>query len=252
MVVEFGTGVLFGSPLSSSGNTPANPTPVRFGVLQEATVDFKADLKKLYGQSQFPVATARGKFDVSVKAKVALFDPTMLQQLYFAQTQTSGYALIADQEAQTVSSNAAVVLNTPVLTDWGLQYANGVTLIRDSVNVSVAPSGPGHYTGPNLTSGKYNLNTGDNNQQVRASYTYNSTAGATIAIANQLMGYAPEIAMFFYARFRNKYVAVTLNDVTLGQVSIPSKLEDFWIVDIDGSANADVNGNVGALAMDLA
>lgn len=252
MNVQFGTGVLLGSPLSSSGNPPGSPTPVRFGVIQEAMIDFKADLKKLYGQSQFPVATARGKFDVSVKAKVALFDPTMLQQLYFAQTQTSGYALISDLEAQTVSSNAAVVSNIPILTDWGVQYANGQTVIRDSTNVVVAPTGVGHYTGPNLTSGKYNFNTGDNNQQVRISYTYNSTAGATIAIANQLMGYAPEIAMFFYDRFRGKYLAVTLNDVTLGQISIPSKLEDFWITDIDGSANADVNGNIGALAMDLA
>src|SRR5215472_16810835 len=141
MVIEFGTGVLYGVPLSTSGNTPPSPTPVRFGVIQEATVDSKADLKKLYGQQQFPVATARGKFDVTVKAKVALFDPTMLQQLYFAQTQTTGYALVVDGEAQTVSSNAVVVLNIPILTDWGIQYANGQTLIRDSTNVQVAPTG---------------------------------------------------------------------------------------------------------------
>ena len=69
----------------TAGNLPVDPTPFQFGVLQEATVDFKADLKKLFSQYQFAVATARGKIDVSLKSKLAVFDPSMLNQLYFAQ-----------------------------------------------------------------------------------------------------------------------------------------------------------------------
>ena len=72
MVIEFGSGVLFAKPVA--GNQPTDPTPFKFGVLQEVTVDFKADLKKLYGQYQLAVATARGKLDVTLKGKLAVFD----------------------------------------------------------------------------------------------------------------------------------------------------------------------------------
>jgi hypothetical protein len=244
--IQFGSGVLFGSPLTTSGNTPTNPTPVRWGIIQEATVDFKADLKKLYGQNQFPVATARGKFDVTLKAKLALFDLIMYNQLYFAQTQTSGYNLVVDGEPQTVTANVATVSHIPIVTDWGVQYNNGQTFIK-------VASGPlaGQYSGPNLTTGVYTFNSADNTQIVKISYQYFVNVGATISIANQLMGYAPEVAMLLYAKFRNKFLAVQLNDVTLGQVSIPTKLEDFWIVDVDGSANADASGNIGAISLDL-
>jgi hypothetical protein len=39
-----------------------------------STVDFKADLKKLFGQYQMAAATARGKLEVNCKAKLAVFD----------------------------------------------------------------------------------------------------------------------------------------------------------------------------------
>ena len=50
--IQFGTGVLFGLP--NAGNTATNPTPYQFGTLQEVSVDFKADLKKLSDKASFP------------------------------------------------------------------------------------------------------------------------------------------------------------------------------------------------------
>jgi len=70
-------------------------------------------------------------------------------------------------------------------------------------------------------------------------------------LANQLMGTAPELKMLLYNRFRNKYLAIELNDVTLGSMNVPTKLEDFWISDFDGSANADASNVLGKLMMDL-
>jgi len=250
--IQFGTGVLFGNPVL--GNLPASPTPYKFGVLQEVTVDFKADLKKLFGQRQFPVATARGKIEVTIKGKIAATDISMLNQLYFAQVQSQGYNLMVDGEAQTASSNAVSVLHTPIVEDWGLIYSGtGQAFIKDSSNAAVAVTVAGHYTGPNLVSGKYTLNSADNNALVKVSYTYfnNVTTGATITLANQLMGYAPELSAFLYNQFRNKYLALELNDVTLGGLSIPTKLEDFWMLDFDGSANVDASDNLGKIMADL-
>lgn len=210
-------------------------------------MDFKSDLKKLFGQSQFAVATARGKVNVDIKGKLAVFDPNMLNQLMFAQPATTGYNLIVDGEQKTVSAAAATVTNTPIVEDWGVQYRNtGQQLIK-------VPSAPavGQYSGPNLATGVYTFASGDNTNVVAISYTYAVNTGVTITMNNQLMGYAPELAMLLYNKFRNKYLAVELNDVTLGTISIPTKLEDFWIADFDGSANTDASNTLGKLMMDL-
>lgn len=247
MNIQFGSGVLFAKP--SAGNQPVLPSPFKFGVLQEATVDFKGDLKKLFGQYQFPVATARGKLECNVKGKLAVFDIAMLNQLYFAQTQTVGYTLIVDGEAHTISAGATTVSNTPIVEDWGV--LNALTGQQFIYNSNAAALTVGEYS-VNLTSGAYSFNTTDNGTAVKVSYTYTvNNTGGTIQLANQLMGYAPELTMLLYNRFRNKYLAIELNDVTLGSLSIPTKLEDFWIMDFDGSANADASNNLGKLMADL-
>ena len=64
----FGAGVLFGTPTTDAyGNALSNPTPIQFGVAQEASVDISFDTKQLYGQNQFPVAIGRGKGKASGK-----------------------------------------------------------------------------------------------------------------------------------------------------------------------------------------
>jgi hypothetical protein len=244
MNIQFGSGVLFGKP--TAGNEAPNPTPYKFGVLQEANVDFKGDLKKLFGQYQFPVATARGKLEVNIKGKLAVFDINMLNQLFFAQTQAAGYNLVADPELHTVSAGAATASNVPVVVDWGVQ--NKLTGLQFT-NVVTAPLA-GQYS-VNLTTGVYTFNAADNGTQVNISYTYSVNAGSTITLVNQLMGYAPELTMMLYNRFRNKYLAIQLNDVTLGSIAIPTKLEDFWIMDFDGAANADITNTLGILMADL-
>ena len=249
MVIEFGTGVLFGKP--TAGNQPTNPTPFKFGVLQEVTVDFKADLKKLYGQLQMAVATARGKLDCTIKGKIAVFDPNMLNQLYFAMNQTSGYQLIVDGEAHTVNSttNTATVTNTPIVTEWGVSDTNTGQSFIDVGTVG-SLSAISQYA-VNLTSGVYSFFGADGGRAVSISYTYQVTTGSTITITNQLMGYAPELQMFLYNKFRNKYLALNLNNVTLGSINIPTKLEDFWMSDFDGSADASISNTLGQLMLDL-
>ncbi len=247
--IQFGTGVLFGTP--KAGNLPVLPTPFKFGILQECNVDFKGDLKKLFSQYQMPVATARGKLNVDIKGKLALWDLAMLNQLFFAQAQTPGYNLIFDgalNPALIVNATTITVANIPIVEDRGVQYrATGQDFIFQP---NVAALVAGEYS-VNLTSGVYTFASGDNGQGVSASYTYFVNSGITVTLNNQLMGYAPEISMFLYNKFRNKYLAIELNDVTLGGITVPTKLEDFWIFDFDGSANADAANVIGTLMADM-
>jgi hypothetical protein len=253
MNIQFGSGVLFGIP--TAGNTAVNPTPTRFGILQDCQVTFKGDLKKLYGQHQFAEATARGKVDVMVKGKIATLDPNMLNQLYFGQASATGVNRIIDGESHTPAASVAPTKATAgvLLTDYGVQnYDTGLNMVK----VAAAPT-VGEYsftqatTGGTPTAAAYVFNAAETASKVLLSYLYpDATNGVTISLANQLQGYAPVIRGLLYSNFRGKYFGLELNACTMGQISIPSKQEDFWISDFDMDCNVDASGNLGSIYAD--
>jgi hypothetical protein len=250
MNIQFGTGVLFGLP--NAGDLAVNPTPYQFGTLQEVTVDFKADLKKLYGQSQFPVAKARGKIDVTAKGKIATQDPSMLNQLYFGQVQTPGMTIMAVNEAFTIGSGSPPVETYTVVNAATVQIDYGVINATTGAQMQKVTGTPatGQYA---VNDGTYTFASADAGTLVSISYTYSSTTrGGTITLTNQLMGYAPEFRAFLFNEFRGKYYGIELNSCTMGSVSIPTKQEDYWMSDIDFDAGVDAAGELGKIYADLA
>lgn len=246
-LLEFGTGVLYGEP--NSGNLPANPTPIRL-LLQEVSVEFKGDLKKLWTQSQFPIAKARGKVDVTGKAKICSFEPQPINQLFFAQTQAAGMLVPIDRELNTISGTTVTVTNAANFDkDNGVQYTTGPTPGQILLKVASAPT-LGQYA-VNSTSGVYTFNASDNAVQVAISYTYtNSTRGSTITLNNQLMGFAPEFRADIFNTFRSKVWGLRLNSCVMGQWTFPSKLEDFWVSDCTFDASTDSADVLGKLFAD--
>lgn len=247
MIVQFGSGVVFAKPVA--GNEPTDPTPYRVPILQDVTVDFKGELKKLWGQYQVALAVARGKVNVDIKGKFAAFDPNMLNQLYFAQNAVPGYDVIVDGEEHTVTGNVVTATHTPLTDDWGVTNEATGEQYMNVGNVDSITGGAQYAL--NTTSGLYTFDNSEDTAVLKVSYTYNqNTTGTTIQITNELMGYAPELAFLLYNTFRGKYLALRLNSVTLGGVTLPTKLDDFWISDFDGTATADVSNNVGKLMAD--
>jgi hypothetical protein len=249
MNIQFGSGVLYGYP--NSGNLPTNPTPYRFGVLQDAQVDFKGDLKKLYGQKQFPVAKARGKIDVTVKAKLAVLDPNLLNQLYFAQAGATGITLVADGEAQNVPANTpfTVTVNnaSTFVTDYGVQYASTQ---QQLTKVTGTPS-VGQYAVS--STGVYTFAAADEGAAMLVSYTYTApTRGETITLTNQLLGYAPNFRALLYNTTQGKFIGLELFNCTASEISLPTKQEDFWIVDFNFDASTDSTDTLGKLYADVA
>jgi hypothetical protein len=249
MNVQFGSGVLFLRP--TAGNLATNPTPYRPGVLQEASLDFKGDHKKLFGQKQFAVATARGKIEIDGKAKLAVFDAGMLSHLYFGQNASSGLTKISDQEGPTAIPTTpfqiTVAQSATYVRDYGVQFSDGTQLIK----VASAPAA-GQYSVVETGGGKgvYTFASADNvsAKSVLISYSYTlAGVGQSLPIQNQLMGYAPEVEMFLYNNFRTNFFGIKLNDCTLIQVGVPTKQEDFWLVDITWAANADATDAIGAI-----
>lgn len=245
---QFGSGVFFGVP--NAGNLATNPTPLQFGILQEVQIDFKADLKKLFGQNQFPVAKARGKIDVTAKGKIAALDPLFFSQLYFGQPTTTGVSRPAYNESHT---RAASVTPTNITASIDLGVINGTTGLP-MTKVASAPA-VGQYsftpysaTGP--TDAAYTFNASETAVTVLLNYQWPDTTGTTLEIQNQLMGYAPEFQALLYNDFRGSLFALQLNSCILGSLSIPTKNEDFWVSDFDLDASTDASGILGYIYSD--
>lgn len=250
MNLQFGAGLVYGKP--TAGNLPTNPTPVRL-LLQEVSVEFKGDLKKLWAQEQMPIAKARGKMDVTGKAKIVNYEPAPINQLFFAQTQAAGMVVPVDRELHSIPSSAAftiTVTNAGTFDqDNGVQFTSGPTAGAQLTLVESAVA-TGQYM-VNTTSGVYTFAAADNSLGVAISYTYtNSSRGQTITLTNQLMGYAPEIAMDVFNTFRNKVLGIRLYSVVFGSWTFPSKLEDFWVSDVSFDASTDASDSLGKIFAD--
>ena len=50
--------------------------------------------------------------------------------------------------------------------------------------------------------------------------------------------------------FRNELFLLKLNACTMGMTRVPTKQEDFWVQDIDFSANTDATDTLGLIYAD--
>lgn len=254
---QFGSGVLYGIP--NAGNLAANPTPMQFGILQEVAIDIKGDLKKLYGMSQFPLAKARGKIDITGKGKIASLDPMFYSQLYFGQPTAAGVQRPVFNEPATAASSVnpgQVTANK----DLGVIITGGTGLSAGTQMTAIASGTP--------TTGEYKFTPYNSTGPVSAAYVFaaadvtagltvalnyqwpDTTHGVTLTINNELMGWAPEFQAILYNNFRGNLFAVQLNSCVMGQLSIPTKQEDFWVSDFDFDASADAAGILGYIYAD--
>lgn len=244
-IIEFGSGLLYGTP--TSGNLPTNPTPFRL-LLQEVSIDFKGDLKKLHTLYQLPISVARGKLDVTGKAKIVDFQPALINQLFWAQTSTVGMEIPVFNELDFIPSTSTFTITVTngatFAQDHGVVYATGVNA-GQSLLANTTAGAAGYYS-VNVTSGVYTFASTDSARAVYIDYTYtNATRGQTLAISAQLMGYAPVCTMDVWGTFRGKYLGIRLNACTLGSWTYPTKLEDYWMSDVNFDANLDASQNLG-------
>jgi hypothetical protein len=233
----FGVGFLFATPPG------ANATPLRFGALQDVTVDFSFETKALYGSSQFALEQARGKGKIDIKAAIGRVDPNLFNTIFFGQAATSGESLNSIDEAGVIASGAVTVANAGTFTqDLGVY---NVTAGLYMTRVASSPSG-NQYA---VAAGVYSFGSALNGNTVRISYVYSSSAtGTKLAFTNQPMG----ANVVFSATLVNQYAGVggkkslfmTFPAVQAGKLSMPLKLDDFTMTSLDMAAQDDGTGNV--------
>ena len=247
MELGFGTGILYGIPLTdAAGNAISNGTPVQFGQLQDIAIDLSFDEKMLYGASQFPIAVGRGKGKLEGKAKTANFNAAMIGSLFFGLTPSAGIRAVAMNQANSVPGSVAYTITpTPPstgtwVTDLGVLYQNtGLPLTK----VASAPA-LGQYS---VSAGVYTFASADANAAVLISFEYTATSTAgpkSLQVTNQLMGYAPVFSAELNMSYLGKNLFFRFPNCIASKFTFPLKNDDFTIPEFDFSVFADATNTV--------
>jgi hypothetical protein len=242
---SFGVGFLFATPPG------ANPTPTRFGRLQDVSVDFSYDNKLLYGSNQYALEQARGKAKIDLKATVGVVDPLLFNAIYFGLSTGPGETLSSVDESATPSAGTFTVANGATFSqDLGLfNTVTGLWMTR----VASAPAA-GQYA-VNIASGVYTTNAAQNGQLLKASYTYASAGtGSNLTFTNQLMGTNVVFAVQLVNRFKGadgvvRSLFLNFPAVQCDKLAMPLKLDDFTLPQLEMSAQDNGSGTVFSYSM---
>jgi hypothetical protein len=238
----FGAGQVFGVR-----SDIVTGTPVRFGTLQDVSVDISMTMKELYGQYQFPVAIARGQGKINCKAKFGRFNGLVFDSLFFGTSVVVGKGTVADAEAGTIPGTpyAITVANGATWVD-DLGVVDGVTLLP-LTKVASAPA-TGQYMA--AAGGIYTFAAADTTKTVQISYTYTTaTGGNKTTITNVAMGTTPTFMAVLYAFYGANQWVLKLNKCVSTKLAWATKLEDFTVPELDFSAFDDGTFNIGTLYM---
>lgn len=249
MELMFGIGALWGTRNDVSGGIPGSD---QFAILQENTVDVTFEKKELWGQLQFPIDVARGKGNITGKAKSAQVFAALYGDIFFGVTPTTGSTTVSENEAATV----------PATTPFTVTVANAATFVKD-LGVFYTTGGAKRFTrvttastagqySVNETSGVYTFAAADANAAVAISYEYTAAGGFTIAISNLFMGTTPTFEATFY---QSRSTLGSAGQLTLRlyrcmseKLTIPSMLDGYAIQEFDFSAMANAAGQIGILS----
>jgi hypothetical protein len=231
---SFGSGLLFAT------NTAANSTPIQFGTLQDISLDISRTVKELYGQGQFAVAVGAAQQKITGKAKIGQVNGHLYNDLFFGGTSAVGQTLLAYNEAASV----------PATTTYAITVTNSATWVEDQGVLYAATGLPFKRVATGPTIGQYSVAAGiytfaaaDASAPVLISYTWTSaSAGSTITTGNPLQGVQPTFSMIVSRQYNGQQEAFKLWSCIASKLSLPTKMADWGITELDFSAFADSAG----------
>ncbi len=228
---SFGSGILYA--------TPSGGSPIQIGALQDVTADLSRTVKTLFGQFQQPLQIGAGEIKASVKAKMGYINGAIYGDLFYGVTPSTGTVALAANEAHTVPAATpftVTVTNSATWTkDLGVQYAGGNLLTQ----VTGTPTA-GQYS---VAAGVYTFAAADASTAVVISYEYTSAAsGTTTAIGLIQQGVQPILTLDLYRGYNNVGERHRFWAAVCSKLSIPTKLADFAISELDFECFANSAG----------
>jgi hypothetical protein len=229
--------------------TAANSTPARFGALQEASLDFAATVKELFGTYQLPLAVARGTIKVTGKGKYAQPQGRMFNDIFFGGSMATGQINASIDEAGTIPTTpyqVTVANSATFTTDLGVKYTSGTKIGQNLTEVASAPA-TGQYS---YAAGVYTFAAADTGLTVAICYLYTVAAtGQTVTVTNQLLGTTPVFTTVLNQRFASEQITFSMNQCTSSKLSFPTKLEDFAYLELDFSCYCDQSNTLGKISI---
>ena len=239
----FGAGNLYGIDRSA-----VVPTPVKFGTLQEVTLEFAFSNKELAGQNQFADAIARADGKITGKAKAARISAAAMGGLFFGSAPVTGQVLPVVGE----------LLSIPAVAPYTATVAQGAKFTQNLGVIDALTGNPLTRVGANPATGQYGLveATGtftfaaaDQGKLVKVDYLYTDpTQGLTLTIVNQQMGAAPSFMTILNGTFDSNSVVAIFNKCISDKLTFPTKKGDYAIPEFDFAAQADDADEIGLLS----
>lgn len=234
----FGTGQLFAMPVGGGA-------PLRFGALQDVSIDLSSDTKELHGQYQFALDTARGKTKVEWKASTGNIDVAAFNQVYFGGTVVTGDELVqAFNETGTVPAMTTYTITVANAANFAIDL--GVYYAQSGLPLKQVPSAPvaGEYS-VNVTTGIYTFAAADASKAVLLNYLWEKPAsGGTLTLSNPLMGATPKFQLVASQLYNGQSFTIILYSAVADKLSLPLKQDDYLVSELSGSAHADLANRV--------
>jgi hypothetical protein len=243
--LQFGAGRVLALPSTTSGNPATDPTPLEVAVLQNVKMTLGADIKSLYGQSQWAVDSAIGKRSIKGSFEFASISNLLMSQLFFSdateegQLETTPYP--GEQHTVPTTPYEVTVDNAAApIVDFGVTYLNsGIGLINVG---SGSLTAVGQYKVV-LATGVYTFYSGDAAAEVIINYQYPSAdTGSTLEVQNHSMGWGPVVGLNIVFPYEGGGIGFWIPNTRLGKIDLSTKIDDYMMGTSDFEAFAGAAG----------
>lgn len=221
----FGAGRFYGTALPLT--TASISTPVPFLVAQDIAVDFKRDIKKLFGQNQLPVDVSAGMLTVTGKVTNGVFSARAFNDMLIGGTLSTGQLPNVANETLTCTTGSTATVaaanGAAFVTDLGIFGAtDGVPLVKVSTATAVLAD---QYSVSTL--GVYQFSSLAARTSLKASYIYSTSGGQTVTMTNQAMGRTGGFSAVVAMLWGTEKATITLNNCISSDYGFATKLDDY-------------------------
>lgn len=237
----FGSGRFFGIP------NVTTPTPIAFLLAQNMSLDFRRDIKRLYGENQLPADVATGMMQISGKVQMGTLNARALNDLMIGGTLSTGQTSYSNRESVTPSTGAGggaiatVALSSLWSVDLGvIDTVTGVPMTRVA---STAPTSLQYYA----AAGVYTFSSGGITAKV--SYLYSpSTNGQNVTMTNQPMGKTGNFQAVMETFWGTEKSSIQLNSCMGSDMGFQTVLDDYQKPTFGFDAACDASDQLGVFS----
>lgn len=228
------------------GTSPLGGPPLRFGSLQEISVELDVELVRNRGNMQFGSVPTINNMAMKFIAKTAQISGLALHQLYFGSTPTAGSQGLVRDLVATVPASGPYTLTPAVpnsgtwAQDMGVQYSvSGIFLVP----VSSAPA-QGQYT---VVAGVYTFNAADHGAALTLNFLFTQATGISINQTNPWKGLAPQWQAVLVGQYNGQQIVWNLARCASENLKMLLPLNNFSIPQFQFQAYGDASSAQGSL-----